>query len=509
MKMRDKFLIILTISLSILLLVINVYALSDDGQKINLLSKDEAGEIEKIIEENMAEGHIPGLSITIVKNDEIVYQRGFGYSDIDKEKPITSQSLFELASNSKAFTALGILSLEENGQINLTDEVAKHIPWLKVKYKGKEFPITIEQILHQTSGIPAGTIDKIPISNEDSALKETVKTLIGIELDSEPGETFQYATINYDVLGLIIEKVTGSTYEKYMEENILKPMELNNTYLFRSEDINDRIVSGYKIGFQKPQLYEAPIYRGNKPAGYIISSGEDMAKWMKIQMGTMNELNFNKEVIKKSHKANSVFDSRGNEVLYAGGWFLQPQGNLYHLGMNPNYSSFIICSGKGSSKGKIGVAVLCNLNSNYVQNIGLGINGVLHGESFREYIKDSNQFFDKVALGTLLIAIILIVSFLFFIIKCVIQINRKQRHFQFNGIKSSLKITFYFLLMLGLSYFIYLIPRILFGGVSWGFSFVWSPNSVKVALYSLYTAIWIMYLYFMLISYFKKNDTLF
>lgn len=233
MKMRNKFLGMFTISLSILLFLINVYALSGDAQEINYLTKDETEEVEKIIEENMSKGHIPGLSITIVKDDKIVYQKGFGYSDIDEEKSVTSQSLFELASNSKAFTALGILSLEESRQINLNDEVTKYIPWLKVKYKGKETPITIEQILHQTSGIFPGTIDKIPVSNEDTALEETVRTLIGIELDSKPGDKFQYATINYDVLGLIIEKVTGNTYENYINEIILKPMGLNNTYLFR------------------------------------------------------------------------------------------------------------------------------------------------------------------------------------------------------------------------------------------------------------------------------------
>ena len=156
--------------------------------------------------------------------------------------------------------------------------MAQYIPWLKVKYEGKQIPLTIEQVLYQTSGINPGTIDMIPISNEDSALEETIRTLIGIELDSVPGEIFQYATINYDILGLIIEKVTGGTFESYLEEFILKPLELNNTYLFRNDKINDRIAKGYKTGFLKPRLYEAPIYRGNKPAGYIISSGEDMEK---------------------------------------------------------------------------------------------------------------------------------------------------------------------------------------------------------------------------------------
>ena len=96
-------------------------------------------------------------------------------------------------------------------------------------------------------------------------------------------------------------------------------MRENNTYLFRNEEINNQMTNGYKIGFFKALRYEAPIYRGNKPAGYIISSGEDMAKWLKIQMGTINEVDFDKEIIKKTHKADRAVDAVGNEVFYAGG----------------------------------------------------------------------------------------------------------------------------------------------------------------------------------------------
>lgn len=503
MKTRNRFLIIFIMVFSILFSPLIIYATNYEGQKINHLTNGEREEIEKLIEENMSKGNIPGLSVNIVKEDKIVYQRGFGYSDIDEKSPITSQSLFELASNSKAFTALGILSLEKSGQIDINDEVTKYIPWLKVKYKGEETPLTIEQILHQTSGISSGTIDNIPISNEDSALEETVRTLIDLELDSEPGQTFQYATINYDILGLIIEKVSGESYENYMYEYILKPLELNNTFLFRDENINRTMTSGYKTGFLKPRLYEAPTYRGNKPAGYIISSGEDMGKWLKIQMGTMDQLKFDKEIIKNSHKATKTFDYIGNEVLYGGGWFLQGEKQIFHSGMNPNYSSYIVCNNKGADKEKIGVAILSNLSTNYVINIGLGINGILHGESFEENIPDSNQILDKVGIGLIFVLSILNLNILFRIIKLVREVNKKQRKYEKKGIVSRVKLFISFLLMLGLSYLIYLMPMVLLNGMSWKTSFVWSPNSIKIALYSLYIGIWLIYFYFILKNLFK------
>ena len=251
----------------------------------------------------------------------------------------------------------------------------------------------------------------------------------------------------------------------------------------------------------KPQRHEAPIYRGNKPAGYIISSGEDMAKWLKIQMGTMNEIDFDNEIIKKTHKADRAVDALGDEVFYAGGWFLEPNDQVTHDGMNPNYSTYVTFS----NKEKIGVAVLGNLSSNVVQNIGIGINEIVQGDVGSQTIEDSNQYLDKFALGFILVLSILMLVVVIFSIRILIKIYRKQYYFKFNGLKSILKLAFSLLFMLGLSYFIYLIPSLLLSGYSWETVFVWAPTSVQVALYSVYMMVWLIYLLFILKILFKKE----
>ncbi len=503
MKKKNKLLLILSILLSLVLGQFNVYAFSNDNKGINHLDKDETVNIEKFIKENMEKGSIPGLSITIVKDDKTIYQKGFGYSNIREEKLVTDQSLFEIGSNSKAFTGLGILSLEKSGQIELQEEVTKYIPWLKVRYKDKEVPITIEQLLHQTSGIPFKTIDKIPVSNEDSALEETVKTLVDIELDSEPGKKFQYATINYDVLGLVIEKVTGKTYENYIEEAILKPMGLNNTYLFKNETISENMASGYKIGALKPQLYEAPVYRGNKPAGYIISNGEDMAKWLKIQLGTLSNSKFDNRIIDKSHEANRRVAPLANGSSYASGWFLYQKegGEISHGGNNPNYSSFIVFR----PEDKIGVAVLCNMNSGYTEKIGQGISEILYGQAYSKDVKDLNKSADKISFLIIVTSSLIMIATLFFIVKGLKEILKKERVFVKKGIKGVLKLSISLAFMVGLSYCIYLIPYILYQGVSWNFVFVWLPKSVKGALYLMYISIWIIYIYAIFTGFYKKH----
>jgi putative pyoverdin transport system ATP-binding/permease protein len=504
MKKAYKLLIVLSVFFSAILLPLRSYALSNSTDEIDYLSEKDKTKVENFIEKQMEKGKIPGMSVVIVDGDETVYQKGFGYSDIEQEKPVTSKTLFEIGSNSKAFTALGILNLQNSGLIKIDDKVTKYVPWLKVKYQGKEVPITIEELLHHTSGIPFKSIDKIPVSSDDNAIEETVKTLINIELNSKPGEEFQYATINYDILGLVIEKVTGTSYEKYIEENVLKPMGLNHTYLFSNTSNYADLAKGYKIGFLKPRLYDAPVYRGNKPAGYIISSAEDMAKWLKIQMGTYEDSKINENLIKDSHKPNRRVPPIGDGSSYAAGWFVYQigGGEISHGGSNPNYSSYILFR----PEDKVGIAVLSNTNSEYVSAITNGVNELLQGREYNQDTKDLNQSADTISILIICIASLIIISTCYFMFLTLKQIVKKERQLNKRGIKDIFKIIISFIFMLGLSYCIYLIPYNLYGGLSWGFVFVWLPKSIKVALYLVYICIWLVYIYFLITSFYRKKE---
>lgn len=493
-----------SVFLCVILLPLSSYAFGNGTDEINYLSDNDKEKVEKFIEKQMDKGKIPGMSIVIVEGDQTVYQKGFGYSDIESKSPVTSNTLFEIGSNSKAFTALGILNLQDSGLLHIDDKVTKYIPWLKVTYQGEEASITIRDLLHHTSGIPFKTIDKIPVSNNNNAIEETVKTLINIELDSKPGDIFQYATINYDVLGLVIEKVTGASYEKYIEENVLKPMHLNNTYLFRETINNEDMAQGYKIGFLKPRLYDAPVYRGNKPAGYIISNAEDMAKWLKIQMGFYGNADINENIIKESQNPNRRIPPLEDGSSYAGGWFIHQigGGEISHGGNNPNYSSSILFR----PEEQVGIAVLSNINSEYVSVITKGVNEILQGREYNQDTKDLNQSVDTISILIICISSLIIITTLYFMFITVIQIVNKERRFSKRGNKDIVKVIFSFLFMLGLSYCIYLIPYILYGALSWGFVFVWLPSGIKIALYLVYICIWLVYIFFLITSFYKKKD---
>jgi CubicO group peptidase (beta-lactamase class C family) len=320
--------------------------------RAKLISTAEIRKIENWIRKQMTEGKIPGTAAVIVQGDQTVYQKGFGYADLKTKRSVSSKTLFEMGSNSKAFTALGILKLESQGKIQLNDPVQKYLPCLRMKYIGKYqgkrinrfVEITIEQLLHHTSGIPFKTFADIPIGNDPVALERTVRVLVNRQLDFYPGERFQYTTINYDILGLIIQQVSGIPYESYLKQYILKPLGLYQTYLFQEEALRHDLATGYKLGYLKPDAYDAPRYRGNTPAGYYFMNMEDLAKWLKIQLGTGIPTDFDQRLIAKSHLPDRSVPPSITGSSYAAGWeiYQSEGGEISHGGSNPNYSSFIV-----------------------------------------------------------------------------------------------------------------------------------------------------------------------
>ncbi len=293
--------------------------------------------VSKKIDAVYNHANIPGLSLVLVEGDSI-YMKSWGFADLKSKIPVTSKTLFELGSTSKAFTALAILKLQEDGLIGLDDYVSKYLPCFRCYYFGKEVPITISELLHHTSGIPMESILRIPMGEDDGMLERTVHLFNNMKLKRLPGSDYEYATINYDILGLIIEKISKLSFEDYLKEKIFNPLKFEYTTV--GKPVNANFAKGYKIGFFAPREYDAPRYRGNNPAGYVISNAEDMAKWLRYQLS----LNANcfEGIIKRSHLPD--FTVRPNGLSsYALGWQVEPYGvnKIYHSGLNPNYTSFI------------------------------------------------------------------------------------------------------------------------------------------------------------------------
>lgn len=474
------------------------------SQKYYELNSSEF-DIDKFINENIIKGRLPGISVVITQGDKTIYQKNFGYADLDSNQKITSKTLFELGSNSKAFTALGVLKLEQDGLIKLNDPITKYIPWLQMRYQGIASTVTIEELMHHTSGIPSYTIAMIPEANDgdNAAIEKTVKKLVGMELSNKPGSKHTYATINYDILGLLIEKVTGEKYEDYIEKNVLKPLGLNSTYMYKSKIDLSNMSKGYIIEFSKLKNYEAPSYSGNKPAGYIISNSEDMAAWMKIQLGAYTLSSSDSKLIEASHIPNPNLNGSENDMRYTAGWYIYDNkgSEIFHSGSNPNYSSHIVLR----PEEKLGVAVLCNINSFYASTIGNGIMNMLLGTKLDKDIGDFNIFIDSISTKIIIISSILSCILLFSLIRLIRQIHLKSRTFQPRSKKTIIKVVILSLSLLLVSYIIYSVPYFLLNKKTWEYIFVWYPNTIKIALYLIYTNIGLTYLNVSLKCLFKKS----
>ena len=308
---------------------------------LSMLANDEGiEEMEDKIVHLMEKGNIPGLALVILKGNEKVI-RSFGYADLKNKVRVNANTLFELASCSKSFTALAILQLEKEGYLEIKNPVSQYLPWFFMAYQGEKYTITIKELLNHTSGIPWESISYIPTGTEAEALEQTVRGIAGRELNNIPGLQYEYASINYDIIGLIIERIAGMAYEEYMYTSIFKPLGLKNTIVQVGNKSADK-ATGYKISFFFPLEYEAPLYRGNGPAAYIISNGNDISTWLRLQMGLINSPQ--NSIVKITHIPDKTIPlDKMATSFYAMGWEVSEKRNtiIRHTGLNPNFSTFI------------------------------------------------------------------------------------------------------------------------------------------------------------------------
>src|SRR6266511_3009249 len=186
----------------------------------------EFAAIERFVRKEMAAQRIPGLALGIVKGDRIAYLRGFGKAD-ESGRAVTPQTPFILGSVSKSFTALAIMQLVEAGKIELDAPVQRYLPWFRVADEEASAQITVRHLLNQTSGLSTKTGRSFNGSGDtsDAALETAVRKLRSAEPTAPVGEKHQYSTINYSVLGLIVQTVTGRSYESYVEAAIFNEIE--------------------------------------------------------------------------------------------------------------------------------------------------------------------------------------------------------------------------------------------------------------------------------------------
>lgn len=234
------------------------------------------------LEAQIAYRGLPGIAVGVVADQELVWSAGFGFSDVKEKVPMTPTTKFRMASHSKVFTATAIMQLREQEKLRLDDPVSKHLPWFTVKPAGDDDgPITIEQLLTHSSGLPREAGDHWSSNNFPTS--EEVKRLMGDRQAAFPAATrWKYSNLAYTIAGMVVEAVSGQSWASYLQANIFGPLGMTGSSV-------DRPVPGLTVGYGRrmPDGTRAVIpfidARGMGPATGLTSNVEDMAKFVSAQ----------------------------------------------------------------------------------------------------------------------------------------------------------------------------------------------------------------------------------
>ncbi len=339
--------------------------------------------IDRFIDSYVDASGIPGLSVGIVKDNEIVYLRSFGSAD-SKGRSVTPQTPFILGSTSKSFTALAIMQLVEEGKLGLDDPVQKYLPWFRVKDSEASSKITIRHLLNHTSGMSRNGAYSLISKYELNDLEKYIRKLRSVKLTQPVGTSYQYSNEGYQILGLIVESISGLTFGDYVSRNIFEPLRMEHSYSSKNDAKANGLAEGNRVIFGLPVTSDLMYPKAYIPIGYLISSSEDMCNYLICQM---NEGAFEDKgiasaaTINEMHQPAVKIDSKS---YYGMGWVSGVTNGVYtikHTGSVEDYSSYMAIIPKGNW----GVIVLSNVNNvitDYkpVRSIAEGIISYLGGE---------------------------------------------------------------------------------------------------------------------------------
>jgi D-alanyl-D-alanine carboxypeptidase len=225
----------------------------------------------------------PGAAIIVRKNGQTIVRKGYGLADLELGVPVAPDMVFRLGSITKQFTAVSILMLAQESKLGLQDEITKFLP----DYPAQGRKITVEHLLTHTSGIQSYTdmAEWLPLWRKDFTVKELIDLFKDKPMQFEPGQSWAYNNSGYILLGAIIEKISGRTYEQFVEERIFKPLGMKGSFYGSTERIIPRRVPGYQS--DRGGFINAPYLSMTQPyaAGSLLSTVDDLAVWSDAVFG--------------------------------------------------------------------------------------------------------------------------------------------------------------------------------------------------------------------------------
>ena len=241
--------------------------------------------IDKVYKDYAEKNHFPSIAYGVVVGDRLIYSNATGIANIKDNSAATTKSLYRIASMSKSFTAMSILKLRDEGKLNLGDPVSKYIPEFagSGSVTGDAPPITILNLLTMSAGFPEDNPwgDR-QLADADEDLLDHVRN--GISFSNAPGLTYEYSNMGFALLGKIISNVSGMPYQKYITDNIMKPIGMNDSRWEYTEIPTEVFAPGYR--WEDNTWKEEPVLHDGAygAMGGLICSIEDFGKYMSLHL---------------------------------------------------------------------------------------------------------------------------------------------------------------------------------------------------------------------------------
>jgi CubicO group peptidase (beta-lactamase class C family) len=299
------------------------------------------------VEKIMAEWEVPGIAIAVVKDGEVVFMRGYGYRDIEQQLPVTPQTLFAIGSTTKAFTAMAVGMLVDEGKIEWDKPVHTWLPDFQLKDEYATMHMTPTDLLNHDSGLPRHDLMWYA---SDFSRKQIYDRLRYLEPTAELRQRYQYNNLMVMTAGYLVGQVSGGTWEDFVAARIFKPLGMSRSIFGPPKDEGVDCSSPYvKL---EGKLTKVPHYKAWAvgPAGSIYSSVEDMSKWLLLHLnkGKIGETALVKEsTLNLLHTPKMVMGGGSAEmpiVAYGFGWVFQPyRGHqfIWHNGGIDGFYAFI------------------------------------------------------------------------------------------------------------------------------------------------------------------------
>lgn len=281
------------------------------------------------IKREMARWNLPGMAIAIVKDGKVIFMKGYGYSNVNTKTPVTENTVFQIASNSKAFTGTSLALLEHYGKLKLNDKVKTYLPYFKMHEEWKANEITIADILTHRIGYETFQTDLLNW-NSTKSRKALIENMVNVTPKFGLREKYGYCNMGFLTAGEIIPAVCDTSWDDYLKYHYFMPLQMTQTNTKYADFINsDKASKAYTlVNYQITEIVPANVDNLG-PAASVTSCVNDLSKWviMQLNKGKYNDKQVIPEaVINRTRESFTIVNTKsrkGNNFSnYGLGWFL-------------------------------------------------------------------------------------------------------------------------------------------------------------------------------------------